>query len=111
MEQLINHYKKLTELSDFYITHGTNGSHIRDLMYIERILDRSRVEVSLLAVSDEDKERARLFVQETNAYLDTVIRQKTAEKIDKLTEEEKKDILSTLDLTHDTSRRLLEVSL
>ncbi len=108
MEQQINNYKNVMALSDSYLDSQAGSRFVQELMSIERLLDRSRVYISELASNDEEKEKSRLFVQEVNQYLDTVIRPKTFEKIQKLSSEEKGELLNNLDFTHHTSRKMIE---
>ena len=89
MEKQINNYKALINLSDRYLSATNNMMFLQQLMWIEQMLDRAKIEIAELASTNEEKESSRAFTKEIYQYLDTILRPKTTELIQKLSKDQK----------------------
>lgn len=102
MEKNIQNYRNLLTLSEYYLTSVTENNHIEELLYLEKILDRSRVYVRIETdtLTEEENILYQSFKKEINTHLDTKIRPQLEEKIKKLSQEEKDTLLQSITFTH-----------
>lgn len=96
MEQLIQDYRNLIQLSNSFLNSENSKSFLEELMWIERMLDRGKVIVGGFVVSDEDHEASQAFTKEVYQHLDHVLRPKIGEIALAMNEGDKAGITSEL---------------